>query len=191
MRHTEKIFLYLCLLGTALTLNSLFWSCTKNDEEEIPLQITAIAPTKGPYLTVVTITGVGFSANPADNEVTLNGKVAVVRAATATQLLAEVPKAAGTGAVAVKRGVRTVTGPSFEYTPSLWVSTLAGSTEGYEDGPGIQAKFGLIAGLAMDAQGNVYAADKLNHCIRKITPEDVGGRYHAGRGRWQRGGSAI
>jgi sugar lactone lactonase YvrE len=56
-------------------------------------------------------------------------------------------------------------------TPAGTVSTLAGSgASGFEDGDGINAKFYFPKGIALDASGNIYVADDINHRIRKITP---------------------
>ncbi|NDC42565.1 MAG: hypothetical protein EBZ77_13635, partial [Chitinophagia bacterium] len=41
----------------------------------------------------------------------------------------------------------------------------------YQDGTGGAAGFNKPAGLAIDAAGNVYVADFMNHCIRKIVTE--------------------
>jgi sugar lactone lactonase YvrE len=51
------------------------------------------------------------------------------------------------------------------------VTTLAGhrSANGSADGPGTEATFGWITGLAVDANGAIYVADHENHVIRKIT----------------------
>jgi ATP-dependent protease HslVU (ClpYQ) peptidase subunit len=53
-------------------------------------------------------------------------------------------------------------------TPEGLVSTLAGSTVGYEDGVGNQAKFNGPCGIATDSNSNVYVTDEINCKIRKI-----------------------
>ncbi len=59
-------------------------------------------------------------------------------------------------------------------TPTGTVSTLAGSsTNGSVDGTGADAQFNSPRAVAVDALGNVYVADGVNHKIRKITPAGV------------------
>jgi sugar lactone lactonase YvrE len=49
---------------------------------------------------------------------------------------------------------------------------LAGDTEpGYVDGMGAKARFNHPTGLAVDAQGNVFVADRGNHLIRRVSPQ--------------------
>jgi len=49
------------------------------------------------------------------------------------------------------------------------VNTLAGSARGFADGLGASARFNYPVGVAVDASGNVYVADRDNHLIRRIT----------------------
>jgi sugar lactone lactonase YvrE len=49
------------------------------------------------------------------------------------------------------------------------VSTLAGSSKGFLDGPGASAQLNQPTDVCVDADGNVYVADLGNNCIRKIT----------------------
>ncbi|MBI5609544.1 MAG: hypothetical protein HY902_11755, partial [Deltaproteobacteria bacterium] len=48
------------------------------------------------------------------------------------------------------------------------VTTLAGSTQGYQDGAAATAKFNAPAGIAVAKNGTVYVADTGNHRIRAI-----------------------
>lgn len=59
-------------------------------------------------------------------------------------------------------------------SPSGIVTTLAGNgVLGHADGTGSGASFHRPSDVAVDARGNVYVADTLNHAIRKITPQGV------------------
>lgn len=53
------------------------------------------------------------------------------------------------------------------------VTTIAGmpGQQGYADGSGQAARFGNLAGIARDADGNLYVADRGNHVIRRISPQ--------------------
>ena len=63
------------------------------------------------------------------------------------------------------------------------VSTVAGTgTAGYLDGPAASATFDQPLGVAVDAQGTAYVADRQNHAIRKVTAAGVVSTF-AGNGR--------
>jgi hypothetical protein len=149
-----------------------FSACSKKESPAPPKNTIALSVSKGPFNTAVVITGKGFSATAADNQVSFNGKAAIVTTATATTLATTVPLGAGTGDITVKLKDGTViTGPVFTYQFSLVVSTFAGSGEaGTANGNGTAASFNQPNGLAVDAAGNLYVADAGNHMIRKITP---------------------
>lgn len=53
-------------------------------------------------------------------------------------------------------------------TPTGYVSTIAGTTIGYQDGDGATAQFNYPAGITVDSLGNLYVAEEYNHTIRKI-----------------------
>lgn len=57
-------------------------------------------------------------------------------------------------------------------TPAGAVTTLAGSVrmQGNVDGTGTAARFHVVAGVAVDADGNVFVADFGSDAIRKVTP---------------------
>jgi gliding motility-associated-like protein len=56
-------------------------------------------------------------------------------------------------------------------TPAGVVTIFAGNgTRGYENGPGVTARFGELYGIAIDADNNVYVSDSFHDRIRKITP---------------------
>jgi sugar lactone lactonase YvrE len=59
-------------------------------------------------------------------------------------------------------------------SPQGTVSTLAGAREsGYVDGPGAQARFGNLVGIAAAPDGTVYLTDSINRTIRKISPDGI------------------
>jgi hypothetical protein len=54
-----------------------------------------------------------------------------------------------------------------------YVTTVAGSSGGYADGAGSNAKFNWPSGVAVDALGWIYVLDSGNQAIRKISPAGV------------------
>jgi sugar lactone lactonase YvrE len=154
-----------------MLLTPVLVACKKTEINPQPeVTITGISPDTGPAGTSVTITGSGFSENASDNKITFNGKDAIVKSASGTQLVTEVPVGAGSGVVAVKVGDKNVSGPNFKYV-TIKVNTLAGSEEtGFVNGNGPDARFNIPNGMCTDKDGNVYVADAGNHCIRKISP---------------------
>jgi sugar lactone lactonase YvrE len=56
----------------------------------------------------------------------------------------------------------------YRISPAGVATLLAGSSEGFRDGAGADARFSTPSGLAMDAAGNLYVADTGNDAIRRI-----------------------
>jgi photosystem II stability/assembly factor-like uncharacterized protein len=63
--------------------------------------ISSFAPSSGPTGTTLTITGINFSPNPADNIVKFNGVIATITASTTSSLTVTVPIGAATGKISV------------------------------------------------------------------------------------------
>jgi hypothetical protein len=87
--------------------------------------ITKIKPATGGAGTVVTITGDGFSTDPASDLVTFNGKPAVVNSATPTTLVVTAPTGVQTGPVAVTINGQKTTGPVFTVMPPPFIASVA------------------------------------------------------------------
>jgi len=59
-------------------------------------------------------------------------------------------------------------------------SVLAGGGRGLLNGPGTTAQFSAPAGLAADANGNIYVADSKNNAIRRLAPDNTVTTYATG-----------
>lgn len=139
--------------------------------------ITGINPGSGPMATVVTISGSNFNTDMTRDTVWFDSVAAVVQQATATQLTVTVPKSAGTGAVIVKTGGTTATGPVFNYIYTVTVSTLAGNgTAGSVNGTGTAAEFFSPGGLSVNPYNSLlYVADIGNNSIRGLSTGTITG----------------
>ena len=137
------------------------------------VEVESIEPSTAKKDEVITVTGRFFSSFVEQNSVVFDsGLTGEVTEAGETTLKVKVPKGAGTGPLSITVDGHTVEGPVFTYEYTAIVSTLAGTgTEGFADGAGSSAQFHLPSGIAVDGQGNLYVADRLNLRIRKIDPD--------------------
>lgn len=55
-------------------------------------------------------------------------------------------------------------------TPDGESRVYAGGAIGFADGPGNEARFRSLAGMAIDREGNLFVADSQNYLIREIAP---------------------
>jgi YD repeat-containing protein len=99
------------------------------------VSISSFTPTSGAVGTVVTISGTGFSPNPAQNTVTFGCAgtgcrvSATVTAATATQLVVAVPATAETSVIKVTAQAQTADAPStFSVAETALAPTISGFT---------------------------------------------------------------
>ncbi|MBL0739937.1 IPT/TIG domain-containing protein [Chryseolinea lacunae] len=70
------------------------------------------------------------------------------------------------------------------------VSTVAGSSTGYQDGSRDEAKFDIPYGIAVNTRGDVFVGDYLNNRIRKIATDGTVTTF-AGKGNFQNNGGAF
>jgi sugar lactone lactonase YvrE len=138
-----------------------------------PLAIVQISPDSaesGP----ITITGTGFSTTPVHNTVRFGNDTAVVTAATATQLVVNLPDGLlqGKHDVSVTTDNKTVTKAKGFHQVGWAIRIVAGTgVAGDSDGPVATATFRAPAGMTMDSEGNLYVTDQ--HKIRKISPQGI------------------
>jgi sugar lactone lactonase YvrE len=188
----KKLLTYRLLpLVLAFTLGIV--SCKKDDDDnnntptptptpQDEIVVSGISPANGPYSTIVTIGGSGFNTTVSNNVVKFNGKTATVLSATATQIVAIVPEAAGTGNVTVAWGSKNGTGPVFNFIYTITVSTFCGNgAAGFLNGSAATSQFNAPIDVDFDSQGNLYVSDHLNNRIRMITSAGVSSTF-AGSG---------
>lgn len=142
-----------------------------------PIIINDFIPVQGGGGTEVLFTGSNYINDTNQVSITLNGNPLKVVGVNGSQIMAVVPKKAGSGHFVVKIGDDSVVSDGiFNYVYTRTVSTLAGSgTAGFANGKGTDAMFDFSGqswyrsmGIVVDDNLNVYVADPGNHCIRKI-----------------------
>lgn len=129
---------------------SLTFSCLATPT----LKVDGISPSSGHEGTEIVITGENFNTLAEENIVTINGKVAEVKSASAMELTVIAPaNEPGSYKVVVKVGNRTVEGPEFEYTKPELVYTVSSDVH-------IGEKLGGIHGLAFLPDGRLAVGQR-------------------------------
>ncbi|MEO7212715.1 IPT/TIG domain-containing protein [Mucilaginibacter sp.] len=144
------------------------------DSSNTPLTIAGLSSLSGRFNASIIIRGTGFSKTASEDQVSFNGKPAIVSAASTTEITAVVPKGAGTGVVSIMVNGKSAAGPIFNYLYTATVSTFAGNgTFALVNGTGTAASFSSPSYITADKNGNVYVADGVDNVIRKITSAGV------------------
>ncbi len=168
MKHFLSFF-----TGMIVPLLLLVSGCKKDDDPVTVAEpeITSMQPASGPRGTIVTLTGNNFSDDITRVSVYVNGKLSDVISATTTTIDFEVPSNAGDGVVTISINGNGASGPVFDFIYTVTVSMFSGSSmvPGFVNGTPAMAQFNSPRGMAIDNLNNLYVADELNHCIRKIT----------------------
>lgn len=170
-------YLYLaCLLMIACTTG-----CKKDGgnghNTGAPIVINEFTPMQGGRGTSVLFTGSNYINDTNQVSVTLNGKPLKVVGVNGSQIMAVIPRKAGSGHFVIRIGDDSVVSTGiFNYVFTRSVSTLAGSdSAGFANGKGADALFNFSKeswyrsmGITVDSNLNLYVADPGNHCIRKV-----------------------
>ncbi len=160
-------------------LLSIALGCNKTSTGRT-VTVSSFTPDSGTVGTQVTITGSGFSPNVTNDSVAVDGVLASIVSATATQIVFTMPAdplSIDSALITVLIQGAIVPIGFFHYPapppppPPVQqnVSTFAGSgTPGSADGKGAAASFNRPEGGVFDRKGNLYVADYGNNKIRKI-----------------------
>lgn len=116
------------------------------------------------------VQGFGFSSNPSENIVTINGVQAVVTSVDVYKIMVIVPEKVGSGPLVVKVNTKTGKGQmDFHYQ---WVGVLTrfvgGKGQVFPDRTGTYTQYFGPMGMRFDAAGNLIVADYNGQKIRKF-----------------------
>lgn len=119
------------------------------------------------------VQGFGFSSNPSENIVTINGVQAVVTGVGVYKITVTVPEKVGSGPLVVK--VNTKTGKAQMDFHYQWVGVLTrfvgGKDQLFPDRTGTYTQLFGPMGMRFDAAGNLIVADYNSQKIRKFAPD--------------------
>lgn len=122
------------------------------------LGLLTIKPDNGVAGEEITISGIGFSKELAQNKVFFNGILAPIKSATNSEIKLNLPADAKSGPVRVEVGRYNATGLNFMHAGSKIMAKGKNKTE-----------FDFITLLVADSRGNVFVVDKT--VIKKVSSD--------------------
>jgi DNA-binding beta-propeller fold protein YncE len=183
LKQLAGLLLFVCMVMST--------GCSKSPDENnnedpsptpsVTLSITSINPDKGDA-GPLTISGKGFNAIPAANQVFIGGLPATILSGNDTKLVIDLPAnlPVGLHTIEVRNNSQTASlTAGYRFTPWV-VEHLAGSGEmGSANGSANEASFINPIGITTDKEGTIYVSD--GNRIRKIT-KDGNTSHYAGSG---------
>ncbi|AEV99798.1 hypothetical protein A4D02_26065 [Niastella koreensis] len=176
-KNINQYILFGCLCMIACLAGCKKDSSGTGHDAGTPIVVNTFLPVQGGGGTEVLFSGSNYINDTNQITVTLNGKPLKVVGVNGSQIMAVVPKKAGSGHFVVKIGADSAVSTGiFNYVYTRTVSTFAGSGKaGFANGMGTDAMFDFggqswyrSMGIIVDDNLNLYVADPGNHCIRKI-----------------------
>lgn len=122
------------------------------------LGLLKISPDNGVSGEEITISGIGFSNELAQNKVFFNGILTPIKSATNSEIKLNLPADAKSGPVRVEVGRYKALGLKFMHAGSMIIAKGKNSTE-----------FDYITQLVADSKGNVFVVDKT--VIKKVSSD--------------------
>jgi hypothetical protein len=167
-------FWVLFLIVTA----AAFTGCGKDDPQPdqptgpVPF-ISIVSPLSGPKGTQVDIKGRDFFTQISRVSVYINNKRIQPSLLSDTLIRVVVPPRCGSGRIIVTMDQQVLSGPVFQFIYTATVLHYSGvpGVAGYADADALNSRFNQPRGITMDAFGNLYVADELNHSIRRIATD--------------------
>jgi Tol biopolymer transport system component len=98
--------------------------------------ISSVEPDSGTVGTEVTITGMNFSSNAAEVDITFDGTSAPVNGAAQDQLITEVPQSATDGPIEVTIKQKSATGPDFDVITEGTMEVITSTSGSDQDSDG-------------------------------------------------------
>lgn len=169
LKNAASVMLLLAITG--------MYACKKETHpptgQNSPIQISSFSPDTATEGDLVVIQGSNFGSKPEDNVVMVQNTTLTSISVTATSLTVKVPARGASGKIKVAvNGYSNESTKDFTYLPT--VRTLSGDgTLGSKNGNGDQAQFRFPSGIATDAEGNLYVADRNSNTIRKVTLQGI------------------